>query len=241
MKAASRTSTLIEIPAGQDTLRGILGIPAKARGIVVFVHGHDSSSLSPRNRLVARLLFQQGFAVLQADLTNLPLADRVAPLFHERDGLLQTANRLIAIVDWVGCNPGTSGLRIGLFGACSGAAAALIAAALRPSKIHAVVSRGGRMDLADEVLPDVQAPTLMLIGSKDQSVIDHNRKAHDKMRCKPMIELIHGASHLFGEPGTLEQVASMTCMWFQRTLPSEADRHWRTSTTRVRDGMTARQ
>jgi len=218
MKATTGPSTLIEIPAGHDTLRGILGIPAKARGIVVFVHGHDSSSLSPRNRLVARLLFQHGFAILQADLTNMPLANRVSPPFHERDGLLQIANRLIAIVDWVGCNPGTSGLRIGLFGARSGAAAALIAAALRPSKIHAVVSRSGRTDLADDLLPEVQAPTLMLIGSKDQAIIDHNRKARDKMRCKPMIELIPGASHLFGEPGTLEQVASITCLWFQRTL-----------------------
>lgn len=209
---------LIAIPSDNTTLRGILEIPLNARCIIVFAHGLDSSNLSPRNRLVARLLLQRGFAVLQPDLTDRAGDPVEATPPHERGGIHQTATRLIAIVDWLAANPATSGLRIGLFGARTGAAAAMIAAALRPDKVHAVVSRGGRPDLADELLCDVQAPTLMLVGSNDQTVIDHNRKAGDKMRRKPMLELIHGATHLFGEPGKLEQVANISSLWFQRTL-----------------------
>ena len=199
-------------------LRGVLEIPANARAIIVFAHGHDSNNLSPRNRLVARSLLQRGFAILQPDLTG-EAGDRSDPApRHDRGGILQTANRLVAVIDWLTANPATSGLRIGLFGARSGAAAAMIAAALRPCKVHTVICRGGRPDLADDLLPEVQAPTLMLVGSKDKTVIDHNRQASARMRRKPMLELIQGASHLFGEPGKLEQVASISYLWFQRNL-----------------------
>ena len=136
----------------------------------------------------------------------------------DQGGILKTANRLSGIIDSLSTKPDTRGLRIGLFGARSGAAVAMIAAALRPTQVHAVMSRGGRLDLAHEMLADVQAPTLMLVGSKDHAVIDHNHKAGEKMQCKPMIELIQGASHLFGEPGKIEQVASISYLWFQRTL-----------------------
>lgn len=215
---ATLTPTLIEIPAGNRTLRGILYLPANARAIIVFVHGHDSSSLSPRNRVVARSLLDRGFAILQPDLIELAAESPAPGVLDERDELRAAANRLIVMIDWLAANPATSGLRIGLFGARSGAGAAMIAAALRPSKVHAVVSRGGMLDLASDLLSEVQAPTLMLVGSRDQSVIDHNRQAGAKMRCKPMLELIQGASHLFAEPGKLEQVASMSFLWFRQTL-----------------------
>ena len=211
-------STLIKIAADSTPLRGFLEIPANARSIIVFAHALDSSNLSPRNRLVARSLLQRGFAVLLPDLTDTsaPLPEAAAP--HGREGILRTATRLIAIIDWLVANPATSALRIGLFGACTGAAPAMIAAALRPTQVQAVISRGGRPDLADELLCEVQAPTLLLAGSHDKATIDHNRKAGEKMRRKPMLELIQGATHLFGEPGKLEQVASISYLWFQRTL-----------------------
>ena len=216
--SASRPSTSIEIPVGSGILVGTLEIPAKARSIVVFAHGRASSNLSPRNRLVARSLLQRGFAILLPDLTDMSAdhPDSASP--PDREHLDLTANHLVAIIDWLDANPATRGLRIGLFGAGSGAAAAMIAAALRPAQVHAVVSRGGRPDLADDLLPAVQAPTLMLVGSNDKDGIDHNREAGEKMRRKPMLELIHGASHLFGEPGKLEQVASISFLWFQATL-----------------------
>jgi len=209
---------LIEIPAGNRTLHGTLEIPANARNIIVFAHGQASSNRSPRNRLVARSLLHRGFAILLPDLTC-EAAERPASAPQpDRDKLLLTANQLLAIIDWLGDNPATRGLRIGLFGAGTGAAAAMIAAALRPATVHAVVSRGGRPDLADELLAEVQAPTLMLVGSKDKAVMGHNRDAGAKMRCNPMLEVIHGADHLFAEPGKLEQVASISYLWFQSAL-----------------------
>ena len=211
-------SAQIEIPAVGSTLHGFLEIPANARSIIVFAHGLDSNNLSPRNRLVARSLLQRGFAVLLPDLSNIiaPFAER--SLAHDRKGILQSAHRLVAVIDWLTANPATRHLRIGLFGACTGAAVAMVAASLRPDSVHALVSRGGRPDLADDLLAEVQAPTLMLVGSNDKPVIDHNRKAGEKMRRKPMLELVQGATHLFGEPGKLEQVAQMTSLWFKRTL-----------------------
>ena len=215
---ATRPTSSIEIPAGNALLRGTLEIAANARNLIVFAHGLTSNNLSPRNRLVARSLLHRGFAVLLPDLTDtLELHAEPVPR-HPGDSLLPIAKRLVSIIDWLDTHAATSGLRLGLFGAGSGAAAALIAAALRPARIHAVVSRGGRLDLADDLLAEVQAPTLMLVGSKDKALIDHNRDAVAKMRCKPMLEVIDGANHLFGEPGKLEQVASISCLWFKTTL-----------------------
>jgi len=215
---ASRPSALIEIPADNCTLHATLEIPPNARNIIVFAHSLSSNNLSPRNFLVARSLLHRGFAVLLPDLTAVAAGSPAPALGHERDSLLLTAKHLVAIIDWLDGHDATRGLRIGLFGACTGAAAAMIAAALRPDKVHAVVSRGGRPDLADDLLADVQAPTLMLVGSKDTAVIDHNRNAGAKMGRKPLLELIHGANHLFAEPGKLDQVASLAFLWFQTTL-----------------------
>lgn len=211
-------TSLIQIPNAANTLRGLLEIPSDARSIIVFAHGHDSSFRSPRNRLVARTLLQRGLAILQPDLGGETADHPDAVPGHERLGILQTARRLIAIIDWLGANPATCGLRIGLFGARTGAAAAMIAAALRPNQVHTVISRGGRPDLAADLLPQVQAPTLMLVGSNDPAGIHHNRQAGAQMRCKPMLELIQGATHLFGEPGKLEQVASISYLWYRQTL-----------------------
>jgi putative phosphoribosyl transferase len=210
--------TPIEIPADNTVLSGMLEIPANAKSIIVFAHGLDSSNLSPRNRLVARSLLQRGFAVLLPNLTEQAASPPAIDPPHGQSGILKTATRLVAIIDWLAANPATSGLRIGLFGACTGAAAVMIATALRPNNVCSVVSRGGRPDLADDLLPKVQAPTLMLVGSNDKAVIDHNRKAGERMRRKPMLELIQGATHLFGEPGKLEQVASISYLWFRQTL-----------------------
>jgi putative phosphoribosyl transferase len=200
-------------------LNGILEIAPNARAIIVFAHGIDSSLISPRNRLVARSLLQRGFAVLLPDLTAKKPGNGVEPtVSHDHEDIYRTASCLTAIIDWLAVDPATSALRIGLFGGRTGAASAMIAAARRPVQVHAVVSRGGRPDLADELLHDVLAPTLMIVGSKDAAHIAHNRKAGERMRDKPMLELIQGATHLFGEPGKLEQVASMSCRWYQRNL-----------------------
>jgi len=215
---ATCPTTLIEISAAKGTLRGTLDIAPNARNLIVFAHGMTSNSLSPRNRLVARSLLQRGFAVLLPDLTCEAEPHAEPSQRRDRDSLLQASNGLIAIIDWLGNHATTSGLRLGLFGAGTGAAAALIAAALRPATVRAVVSRGGRPDLAAELLAEVQAPTLMLAGSKDTAAIDHNRRAAAHMRCEPMLEVVHGANHLFAEPGKLELVASIACLWFQTTL-----------------------
>jgi dienelactone hydrolase len=215
---ASTPTALMEIPTATGTLHGTLEIPANARHLIVFAHGLTSSNLSPRNRLVARALLRQGFAVMLPDLTAGAVGSAAPAPRDDRERILLTAKHLVVIIDWLTANPATCGLRIGLFGASTGAAAAMIAAALRPGQVHAVVSRGGRPDLADDLLAEVQAPTLMLVGSNDKAGIAHNRSAGAKMRCKPMLELIHGAGHLFGEPGKLEQVASFSSLWFHSTL-----------------------
>ncbi len=197
---------------------GILEIPANARGIIVFAHDTESSNLSPRNRLVARALVRRGFAVLLPDLSDPVPNNHGRTIGNLNHKILRTAKRLTTAIDGLADHPATKGLRIGLFGGRNGAAAAMIAAARRPKKVLAVVSRGGRPDLAAGLLQDVQAPTLMIVGSKDRTHIDHNLKAREKMRRAPMLELIHGANHLFGEPGKLEQVAFITFLWFQYNL-----------------------
>jgi dienelactone hydrolase len=210
---------LIEIQAESMILRGILQIPPGAKSIVVFAHGIDSSNLSPRNRLVARILLQRGFAVLLPDLTDDDDDNDCTPApASDREEIQRTAVRLTAVIDWLAANPATGGLRIGLFGGRTGAAAAMIAAALRPEQVHAVISRGGRPDLAEELLGEVKAPTLMIVGSNDRAHLDHNREAGEKMNGRPMLEVVIGASHLFGEPGKIEQVASISYQWFHRNL-----------------------
>lgn len=215
---ACPTTQAVEIEAEEMIVNGILEIPPNAKSIIVFAHGHGGSYLSPRNRLVARSLLQKGFAVLLPDLAdeddNSP--DSISQQDPEYIGRI--ASRLISIIDWLASSPKTSGLRIGLFGARSGAAGAMIAAANRPKLVRAVISRGGRPDLAEDFLQHVQAPTLMIVGGKDSAHIDHNRHACGKMQDRPMLELMDGANHLFAEPGMIEKVASMSYLWFHRNL-----------------------
>jgi len=215
---ASPPLPLVDFKCPPVSTHGILEIPDNARFIIVFAHGADSSNRSPRNRLVARALLQRGFAVLLPDLSDAGSDAPDSVLSNVQQGITRIAMRLTSVIDWLASDPATKGLRIGLFGGRTGAAAAMIAAALRPKKVHAVVSRGGRPDLAAEALRDVEAPTLMIVGSKDRAHLAHNCRAKEKMRRVPMLEVIHGANHLFGEPGKLEQVAFITFLWFQYNL-----------------------
>jgi putative phosphoribosyl transferase len=211
------SSSLTELPPETMIKRGILEIPRNAQAIIVFAHGPGGSCRSPRNRLVARTLLQRGFAVALPDLAD-PEDDSDFAPEDDASYIERIATRLTSIIDWLATNPETRGLSIGLFGARTGAAAAMIAAARRPKVVRAIISRGGRPDLAEDLLARVMAPTLMIVGGKDSAHIDHNRLACGRMRAKPMLELVQGANHLFAEPGMLEKVASMSYLWFHRNL-----------------------
>jgi putative phosphoribosyl transferase len=208
------------------TLEGSLSVPAKARGIVLFAHGSGSSRHSPRNRAVARSLTDAGIATLLFDLLT-PEEEQIDALTREhRFDIPLLSERLIGSIDWVLSDQRTAGLPVGLFGASTGAAAALIAAAQRKEVVRAVVSRGGRPDLAGDWLPAVAAPTLLIVGARDEEVIDLNREAAQRMNAEVGIELVAGATHLFEEPGTLERVAGLARRWFQRWLgPEVAEEH----------------
>jgi len=187
---------------------------------VLFAHGSGSSRHSPRNQFVARVLQEAGLATLLIDLLTAPeeAEDRLTARIRFNIDLL--GKRVVEVTNWLIANPTTANLKIGYFGASTGAAAALVAAAERPLAVGAVVSRGGRPDLASSALPQVQAPTLLLVGSKDTQVIELNRMAFTLLRCEKRLEIIPGASHLFEEPGTLEQVAQLASQWFSHYLTS---------------------
>jgi putative phosphoribosyl transferase len=216
----------VRISAGGVTLEGILNIPENARGIVVFAHGSGSSRHSPRNRYAAGQLQARGFATLLFDLltSEEEIVDRKAAELRFNISLL--AKRLIEVTRWIAQNPQTRNLAIGYFGASTGAAAALIAAARLPGIVTAVVSRGGRPDLAGEELGSVRAATLLIVGGLDEAVIQMNRQALDQLRCESKrLALVPGATHLFEEPGTLEQVSSAAAEWMARYLTHrETDR-----------------
>jgi dienelactone hydrolase len=210
----------ISISAGAVSLKGDLVIPAPARGVVLFAHGSGSSRHSPRNQFVAQRLQEAGLATLLMDLLTLREEEedaRTARLLFDM-GLL--GRRLIAALDWLAEDPRTRALPVGCFGASSGAGGALVAAAERPESIKAVVSRGGRPDLAGDALPGVQAPTLLIVGSRDTAVIEMNRQAFERLLCVKEIVIVPGASHLFEEPGTLEIVAELAAAWFIRYVPT---------------------
>jgi putative phosphoribosyl transferase len=208
----------VSLPATGVSLEGTLGVPADARGVVLFAHGSGSSRFSPRNRYVARVLRDAGLATLLVDLLSPgeEEIDLVTRQLRFDIGLL--ADRLVDGLDWLGHEPVTGFLRVGLFGASTGGGAALVAAARRPEALGAVVSRGGRPDLAGEALPQVRAPTLLIVGGDDNVVIELNRHAMRQMRAEVQLEIVPGASHLFEEPGTLEQVAALARDWFLRHL-----------------------
>jgi dienelactone hydrolase len=206
----------IVIQAGQARLEGTLALPARADAVILFAHGSGSSRFSPRNRAVARWLNEAGLGTLLFDL--LTAEEQVV---DERTGALRfdislLARRLTGAVDAAAGMRETRGLHTGLFGASTGAAAALVTAAERPERIAAVVSRGGRPDLALPDLPRVRAPTLLIVGGLDGPVIGMNRQAAARLSCEHRLEIVPGATHLFEEPGALEQVAQLAADWFLR-------------------------
>ncbi|HEX9689057.1 MAG TPA: dienelactone hydrolase family protein [Thermoanaerobaculia bacterium] len=204
---------LVHVRAGIVTLTGNLVVPDGASGVVLFAHGSGSSRLSPRNRSVARRLSERGLATLLIDLLT-PEEERVdIQTAHLRFDIDLLADRLAGAKEWLTEQPNTRDLRIGYFGASTGAAAALVAAAVQPESIGAVVSRGGRPDLAGNLLPRVQAPTLLIVGGEDRPVIEMNRDALAQLTCKKRIEIVPGATHLFEEPGALEAVARLAGDW----------------------------
>lgn len=204
----------VHIATGKLVLEGILGLPPDQRGVVVFAHGSGSGRLSPRNNFVARHLQRDGLATLLLDLLTEEEAQDRRKVFNI--GLL--ADRLLLAKDWIKTEPRTHNLPIGYFGASTGAGAALQAAAREPSNIKAVVSRGGRPDLAEPYLPSVTAPTLLIVGGHDEPVIKMNQEAYDLLTCEKKLVIVPGATHLFEEPGTLEQVAEQAGRWFVRYL-----------------------
>jgi putative phosphoribosyl transferase len=205
---------LIRIAASPVVLAATLSVPEDPRGVVLFAHGSGSSRLSPRNRHVARLLNEARFATLLADLLTVDEEAIDAHTGHLRFDIGLLATRLIGATDWLGGRPDTRHLPIGYFGASTGAAAALVAAAMRAEVVRAIVSRGGRPDLAGPVLAHVRAPTLLIVGENDPEVLELNRRALGQLRVEKRLEIAPGATHLFEEPGTLEQVARLARDWF---------------------------
>jgi dienelactone hydrolase len=210
----------VSIPAGGARLEGELTTPAGAAGVVAFAHGSGSSRRSPRNRQVADALGSAGLATLLFDLLD-PGEDEL----DRRSGELRfdiplLAGRLIAALDWLELQPPTEGLAVGCFGASTGAAAALVAAARRPAVVRAVVSRGGRPDLAGDALGAVEAPTLLIVGGNDPHVLELNETARARIRCETVLEVVPGAGHLFEQPGALERVELLARAWLVRWLGS---------------------
>jgi len=204
----------VHIPAGRATLDGNLTIVDGATALVLFAHGSGSSRHSPRNQFVARTLNKAGLATLLFDLLtpDEELIDVRTAELRFNIGLL--AERLVHATRWARQEQQTCDLRIGYFGSSTGGGAALVAAAALPQDVGAVVSRGGRPDLAGEALPKVQAPTLLIVGGNDDIVIELNEQARDRMRCEVKLEIVPGATHLFEEPGALGRVAQLASDWF---------------------------
>jgi putative phosphoribosyl transferase len=215
----------VRVPVGSVILEGNLGVPEDVQGVVLFAHGSGSGRHSSRNRYVAQELRQAGLATLLVDLLTPEEEEIDLRTRHLRFDIGLLAERLAGTTDWLKREPNTRNLRVGYFGASTGAAAALVAAAERPEEVDAIVSRGGRPDLAGEALPRARAPTLLIVGEKDVSVIEMNREAMERLRVEKEIEIVSGATHLFEEHGALEKVAHLASEWFVRYLGSgqEAD------------------
>ncbi len=216
---------LVRIPADGVELEGELAVPVGARGVVLFAHGSGSSRHSPRNRVVAEQLREGRLGTLLIDLLTSEEEEIDLRTAHLRFDIDLLARRLAGATGWLLANPETQHLRLGYFGASTGAAAALIAASEHAAEVHAIVSRGGRPDLAGEVLSRIEAPTLLIVGALDTVVIRLNHEAFEQIRGEKRLEIIPGASHLFEEPGALERVAELAREWFQlhlagRTLPA---------------------
>ena len=212
--AQAITEEAVKIPP--IGLSGDLVVPEGATGVVLFAHGSGSSRHSSRNRYVASVLQQGGLATLLLDLLTVAEEEVDLRSGHLRFDIGLLAGRLGEAAEWLQREPSTRGLPIGCFGASTGGGAALVAAAENPGTIRVVVSRGGRPDLAEAALRQVQAPTLLIVGEEDYTVIGLNRKAMAEMACETELSIVPGATHLFGEPGTLEQVAKLALNWFVR-------------------------
>lgn len=208
----------VRVTVGGAVVDGDLRIPQDARGIVLFAHGSGSSRHSSRNRYVARLLNEAGLATLLIDLLTAEEEAVDIRTAHLRFNIGLLAERLIGATDWLKQNDDTEKLAIGYFGASTGAAAALVAAAERPRLVNAVVSRGGRPDLAGPALKQVQAPTLLIVGGNDTQVIELNQIALVRLNCEKQLSIVPGATHLFEEPGALDEVARLAAQWFLKWL-----------------------
>lgn len=214
----AHSGTEVGIETEDARLAGTLTLPAAAGGIVAFAHGSGSSRFSPRNRFVSRMLNEAGLGTLLFDLLTQE-ESRIDEMTGElRFDIELLSRRLTGAVDWLARHAPAAALPIGLFGASTGAAAALCAAAERPQQVAAVVSRGGRPDLAYDALPRVRAPTLLIVGGEDGEVIRMNRSAAAVMHCEHRVEIVPGATHLFEEPGKLDIVARLAAGWFARHL-----------------------
>jgi putative phosphoribosyl transferase len=209
---------VVHVPIDSITLDGNLLVPSGATGVVLFAHGSGSSRFSSRNRHVASMLRAANLGTLLIDLLTgrEEQRDNVTGALRFDIGML--AERLVGTVEWLRARPELCERNIGLFGASTGGGAALVAAAERPQLIQAVVSRGGRPDLAGPALPLVQAPTLLIVGGDDFPVIALNREAYDQLRCERRLEIVPDATHVFEEPGALDQVAELARAWFTRYL-----------------------
>jgi len=218
---------LVDVPVSDLALSGILAYPPNARGMVVFAHGSGSGRLSPRNRSVADTLFEAGFGTLLVDLLTPEEEAKDLLTAHLRFDIRLLADRVVGAIDWLAADasvgdlpPSLGKLPVGCFGSSTGAAAALIAAAERQDRVAAVVSRGGRPDLAGEALARVTAPTLLIVGGRDTDVLRLNRRAQRALAGESRLEIVPGAGHLFEEPGALERVRELTRDWFERHLAS---------------------
>ena len=223
MISATKVET-VRIPDRSVVLDGDLHVPARCIGLVIFAHGSGSSRFSPRNRQIAEALEHAGCATLLLDLLT---RDEEAIDLRTREyrfDIQRLARRVVAAADWASTQPSIRDLNVGYFGASTGAAAALIAAAERPDISAAVVSRGGRPDLAADALAAVQAPTLLIVGGDDETVIELNEQAKRRMHAVARLEIVPGATHLFEEEGALEQVERLASEWFQRYLPRHSAR-----------------
>jgi putative phosphoribosyl transferase len=214
------TSKLVHIPADSVVLEGDLDIPRGAQALVIFAHGSGSSRHSKRNKYVAQILREAGLGTLLFDL----LTREEDTIYENRFDIPLLARRLLAATHWVREQQLAKKLKVGYFGASTGAAAALVAAAEPGTEIGAIVSRGGRPDLAERALKHVQAPTLFIVGGDDYIVIELNQQAYNLMEAEKELRIIPGASHLFEEPGTLEQVSRLASEWFRKHLLSSQEK-----------------
>ena len=218
-----RIAREVRIATGTQSLEGTLTLPQGASGVVLFAHGSGSSRHSPRNRLVANAIVDARIGTLLFDLLTGEEGTPDALTGRLRFDIGLLATRLEQATLWLSGEAEMRGLRIGYFGASTGAAAALVAAARLGEKVDAVVSRGGRPDLAWQYLPKVMVPTLLIVGSLDREVIALNQQAYEQLRCTKAFQIVPGASHLFGEPGTLERVAQLAVEWFRQWLAQDPE------------------